>query len=183
MKTTEVAIVVTLVALCVATNYALIGVYQVKVMDFIVFVGGFCFGPLIGALIGFLPWTIYGALNPLGFVPQIWLATITMESIYGVVGGFLGRSFVKTGFREQRLQFQAFFSAVGFLSTLPYDLVLSSVFALVSDMPVFVAIIYGTPFHIVHEISNAAIFGFASVPLLPVIRKMWSAKTIGLSTK
>jgi LytS/YehU family sensor histidine kinase len=183
LKTIEVALIAALVALCVATNYALIGVHQVKAMDFIVFVGGFCYGPLIGALTGFLSWTIYGVLNPFGFVPQIWFATMIMESIYGLVGGFLGRNFVKTSFREQRLPLGAFFSIMGFILTLIYDLVVSSVYASVFNVPLLVAVVVGTPFHVLHELSNAVIFGIASIPFLSVMRKLRSARGIVFSKK
>lgn len=183
LKTIKVTVVATLVALCVATNYALIGVHQVKAMDFIVFVGGFCYGPLVGVLTGLLSWTVYGVINPFGFVPQIWFATMIMESIYGLVGGFLGRNFVKTSFREQRLELGAFFSIMGFTLTLVYDLVVSSVYASVFNVPLLIAIVVGTPFHVVHELSNATIFGIASIPFLSVIRKLRSAREIVFSKK
>ena len=46
MNPLKVSTVATLVALCVATNYALVGVPNVNAMDFIVFVGGFVSDPL-----------------------------------------------------------------------------------------------------------------------------------------
>ena len=52
MQTLKIAIIACLVALSIGTNYALAGVWNVKLMDFIVFVGGFCFGPVVGVLVG-----------------------------------------------------------------------------------------------------------------------------------
>jgi uncharacterized membrane protein len=67
MNTRKIAIIVILTALCISSNYALLPFFNVKFMDFIVLVGGFCFGPLAGGLIGVLSWGIYGTINPLGF--------------------------------------------------------------------------------------------------------------------
>ncbi len=39
MKTSNASIIATLVALCVATNYMLVSMPNVKVMDFMVFIG------------------------------------------------------------------------------------------------------------------------------------------------
>jgi len=89
MKSKKVAILAMLVAISVSTNYAMISFYNVKFMDFIVFVGGFCFGPIIGALTGIISWIVYGTLNPAGFEIRIWLATMLSEAIYGVVGGLM----------------------------------------------------------------------------------------------
>ena len=75
-KPFKIAVITTLVALSIATNYVLIGFHNIKPMDFMVFIGGFCFGSIIGASIGMLSWLIYGVVNPYGFVPQVWLATM-----------------------------------------------------------------------------------------------------------
>jgi len=53
----------------------------VKFMGIIVFIGGFCFGPLTGALIGIFSWAVYGTINPHGFVLQAWLATMFSELV------------------------------------------------------------------------------------------------------
>jgi len=170
MKILKVTIISTLVALCVATNYALVGVYNVKVMDFIVFVGGFCFGPLAGALIGILSWAVYGVINPYGFVPQIWLATMFSEPIYGLAGGFLSRNLGSTDFKSSHFQLSIIFGVFGFFSTLVYDLITNVVYALTFNIPTIVAIILGTPFTILHELSNTAIFVLGSVPLIIAAR-------------
>lgn len=52
MNTRKIALIVALVALCVASNYAMISIYNVKFMDLIVFVAGFAFGPFVGATVG-----------------------------------------------------------------------------------------------------------------------------------
>jgi len=183
MNTLRVSIVVTLVALCVATNYALVGVPQVNVMDFIVFLGGFCFGPFTGALIGVLSWAVYGAINPYGFVPQVWLATMFSESIYGLLGGILGKNLASTNFNDERLKLSIFFGTMGFILTLIYDLVTNVVYASAFDIPIIVAIVFGMPFTILHEVSNAAIFSVSSIPVIAVLEKLSGGKRFGISKK
>ncbi len=183
MSIHKVSIIAILVALCIATNYALVGVPQVKVMDFIVFVGGFCLGPLAGASIGILSWMVYGAMNPYGFVPQIWLATMFSEAIYGLLGGFLGKKFALTNFNGVRLRLSIFFGTIGFISTLFYDLVTNVVYASVFGVPIIVAIVVGTPFHVLHQVSNVAIFGVSTVPVITVLEKLLGGERNSVSKK
>ena len=181
--TLKIAIIATLVALSIATNYVLIGVSNIKLMDFIVFVGGFCFGSLTGASVGVLSWLIYGALNPYGFVPQVWLATMFAESIYGVVGGFIGKVLASTNFREQHLRLSIFFVTMGFLPTVLYDLITNIVYAYSFNVPIIAAIFAGAPFTVLHEVANAAIFGVCSVPMIMALGKLSGGGKYDLSRK
>ena len=165
-KPFKIAVIATLVALSIATNYVLIGVHNIKPMDFMVFIGGFCFGSITGASIGMLSWLIYGVINPYGFVPQVWLATMLAESIYGIFGGILGKSLGTTDFHGQNLKLSIFFATVGFLPTVIYDLVTNIAYASVFDIPIIPAIFVGAPFTVLHEVANAAIFGFCSIPMI-----------------
>lgn len=184
MNTVKVAIIISFVALGIATNYVLVGVPNLKVMDFIVFVGGFCFGPVVGALIAVLTWAVYGVINPYGFVPQVWLATMFSESIYGVVGGLLGKNLASVNLDDQRLRSGILFGSFGFILTLIYDLITNTVYALTFDLPILVSIILGVPFTALHELSNTAIFSIGSVPLIRAVRKIIVGDRIGfISTK
>jgi len=183
MDARKISMITALTALCIATNYALVGVYQVKVMDFIVFVGGFCLGPLAGASIGIFSWLVYGTINPHGFVPQIWLATMFSEPIYGLVGGLLGKKLSSTNFNDVRLRLSIIFGAVGFVSTLFYDMVTHVVWASVFELSFFFAISFGAPFTILHQVSNAAIFGVSTVPVITVLEKLLGVERAGVSKK
>jgi len=183
MNTLRVSIVATLVALCVATNYALVGVHQVKAMDFIVFVGGFCFGPVAGAFMGILSWAVYGVINPYGFVPQVWLATMFSETIYGLLGGFLGKNLALTNFDDERLKLSVFFGTMGFILTLIYDLITTVVYASTYGIPLIAAIVFGAPFTILHQVSNAAIFGAVSIPVIAGLKKLSGGQWFGIFEK
>ena len=171
MNTMKVSIIATLVALCVATNYALVCVPNLKAMDFIVFVGGFCFGSFAGAFIGILSWAVYGVINPHGFVPQVWLATMFSETIYGLLGGLLGKNLALTNFNDGRFELSVFFGTMGFILTLIYDLITNVVYASTFGIPIIAAIVFGAPFTIFHQVSNAAIFGVVSIPVIAGLKK------------
>jgi uncharacterized membrane protein YeaQ/YmgE (transglycosylase-associated protein family) len=172
MRTLEIAIVACLVALSIATNYALIGVWNVKLMDFIVFVGGFCFGPVVGVLIGVFSWAVYGTLNPQGFMLQIWLATMFSEMIYGIIGGFL-RKGLGSNFKGERWRASVFFASIGALLTLVYDVITNVVFGLTAGWNIIFAVVVGfIPFGLLHEVSNICFFGFGSVPVISAINKV-----------
>jgi uncharacterized membrane protein len=186
MNPRKVAIIATLASLALATNYAMLPLHNVKLMDVIVFVGGFCFGPLVGGLIGVLSWAIYGTLNPAGFSFPVWLATMFAEAIYGVVGGIVKKGFsFDSGDSEHRPQGLYFsFSALGMLLTLAYDIVTNVVFGYVSNWDILVSIIAGfVPFGFVHMLSNAFFFGLGSVPAINAIFKVVGGETSGISKK
>ncbi len=172
MQTLKIAIIACLVALSIGTNYALAGVWNVKLMDFIVFIGGFCFGPLVGALVGVISWAVYGTINPLGFMLPIWLATMFTEAIYGIAGGFLGKG-IGNNLKSEWWQASVFFASMGVLLTLVYDVATNAVFGLTVGWNVIFAVIVGfIPFGLLHEVSNLVFFGFGSVPVISAINKV-----------
>lgn len=170
--TLKLPVIVTMTALCIASNYALVFLPNVSLMDLIVFVGGFCFGPYVGMFIGILSWMVYGAINPFGFVPQIWLATMLSESFFGLTGGFLGRRLSSDYVSNGGWGSSVFFGFAGLISTLAYDLVTNIAYASSFGLPIPTTIIVGIPFAVIHGVSNVAIFGIGSVPLVKIIR--WS---------
>jgi len=168
----KVSMVALLVALCIGSNYALIGVPNLKLMDFLVFVGGFRLGPLAGGLIGVLTWMVYGVLNPYGFVFPIWLSTMFSEAVYGVAGGILGRRISEADLNELHVQLSVLFGVLGFFLTLAYDLLTTLVYAATFSLPFLPTFIFGLSFTLLHELSNAAIFTVGSVPTIRVIKKL-----------
>ncbi|UCE29002.1 MAG: hypothetical protein JSV85_07030 [Candidatus Bathyarchaeota archaeon] len=172
MNVQKISLIAILVSLSVATNYALIGVPHVKIMDFIVFIGGFCLGPLAGASIGIFTWAVYGTMNPYGFIPQIWLATMFSEAIYGLAGGLLGTKLVVGSFDDQRFRLGVFLGTTGFILTLIYDLITTAVFALAIEKPIIAAVAFGAPLTVSHELSNAVIFAVGSFPVIEAIGKI-----------
>lgn len=172
MNTVKITIIVTFCALAIGTNYALIGIPNIKLMDLIVFIGGFFFGSIVGSSIGMASWLIYGSLNPYGSDPRIWVATMLAETIYGITGGLLGKTLRSTSLSSQRLRLSILFATMGFLPTFLYDLITNTVYASVFGTPVIVAIFLGAPFAVLHEGANFLIFGVLSVPTITALRKV-----------
>lgn len=168
MNTIKIAIITMFCALSIGTDYALYGLWNVKLMDFIVFVGGFCFGSVVGVLVGVISWTVYGTLNPQGFVLPVLLATMCSEMIYGIAGGLLRKGL--TNLKGETKKASVFFASVGALLTLIYDVVTNIVFGLTAGWNVVFAVVVGfVPFGLTHEISNLVFFGIGSVPVISAI--------------
>ena len=176
MNSRKVATIIVLSALSIGTNYAMLALFNVKFMDLIVFVGGFCFGPLVGGLIGILSWAVYGTLNPLGFSLPIWLATMFSEAIYGVGGGLVKKLLGSNGSIEltnNRVYICVFFGALGMVLTFCYDFITNIVFGYVNNINLVLAVIIGfVPFGLVHTLSNAFFFGLGGLPAINTILRV-----------
>ncbi len=187
MDSKKIALLIMLVAICVGTNYAMISLYNVKFMDFIVFVGGFCFGPFIGALTGIVSWIVYGTLNPAGFEVRIWLVTMLSEALYGIIGGLMNRVLHSEGttvLKEKVLNASIFFGMLGMLLTFGYDVITNAVSGIVWYQSIFVGLIAGfVPFGLAHVISNALFFAVGCVPAIRVISELTGGRKNGSTAK
>jgi uncharacterized membrane protein len=167
-QATRASIIAVMTAACIVSNYLLIGVFNVKLMDLIVFSSGFLFGPTVGASVGILTWLVYGTLNPYGFSLPVLISTSLMESLYGIVGGFLGtRANMGVGLTSNLK-----YGILGFLLTFVYDLVTNIVSGLSAGIPLSVALITGIPFAIAHEGSNAVFFFLGAPPLISAVGRL-----------
>jgi len=185
MKPIKLATLTILVALSVSTNYLMISLYNVKLMDLIVFVGGFCFGPVVGVLIGVFSWAVYGTLNPMGFSLAIWFATMFSEAVYGIVGGLVGKIlFSNQGDELKREMRNAcfFFGTLGMLLTFAYDIITNIVFGYFSYSSILLGVITGfVPFGLIHVVSNAFFFGLGCAPAIRVINNVTGVNRSGRS--
>ena len=181
-STRSITVVAVMTGLCVATNYALVGVPNVKFMDLIVFTTGFIFGWASGLSVGVLTWMVYGTLNPYGFSLPILIATSLGEAIYGIVGGFVGKFDSKNLVEDKNDKGKYFIfglklAILGVLLTATYDFFTNIVVALTLDpynppfIPVF---INGAPFAIVHTISNVTFFFVGGPVLVTAIKRFLS---------
>jgi hypothetical protein len=151
-------------AACIASNYLLIGVVNVKFMDLIVFVSGYSFGPTVGASVGVLTWLVYGFSLP------ILVATSFGESLYGIAGGLLGAR--GAGAMGSGLPANLKLAITGFLLTFVYDLITNIVSGLSAGIPLNIALVAGIPFAIAHEFSNTAFFFIGALPLISAIGRL-----------
>ena len=176
MKATrQISLIAVMTATCVATNYLLIGITNVKFMDLIVFVSGLAFGATVGSSVGALTWLVYGTLNPYGFSLPILFATSLGETIYGITGGSIRKLGLMNNAglaRSQMLTDGLKFAATGFLLTFIYDLLTNIASALSFGLPLIPVLVAGIPFALLHEVSNAAFFFLGVTPLLGLIKKL-----------
>jgi hypothetical protein len=187
MNSKRLAIITILIALSIGTNYAMISFYNVKFMDLIVFVGGFCFGALAGSLIGIISWVVYGTLNPIGFSLPVWLATMLSEPIYGLAGALMRKRLSLSELSElknERVVTHVFFGTLGMFLTFAYDLVTNIVFGYVNNWNILFSIIFGfVPFGLVHMLSNACFFGIGGVPAINAVLNVIGGENSGFSEK
>ena len=88
-------IVAVFTALSLATNYALIGFQNVKLMDTLVFIVAFLFGVRLGIGVAVSTWLVYGLVNPNGIDGPIILSFLILgECFYALSGAILSRTSV-----------------------------------------------------------------------------------------
>lgn len=177
LSTQKLSFIAVMTALSVSSNYAMIGVPNVKFMDLFVFVSGYCFGILPGMLVGVFTWVVYGTLNPYGFVLPIWIATSLGEGLYGLGGG-LSKKFgleapdlSRIGKKEHWIC-SIKIALLGFLLTFLYDLFTNIVSGLTAGYPIPFALIQGIPFAILHGGSNIAFFFWGGTALIMIIQRI-----------
>jgi len=167
----DVSIIAAMTAACLASNYALIAIPNVKLMDLIVFATGLQFGAVVGGSVGVFVWMIYGSINPYGFEPLTWVVTMSAEAIYGIVGGVAGAAFRRNHFVPTN---RVKLTLMGIGSTLGYDLLTNLIPALALSylflgglnwpyLGIYMA--NGAVFSGIHIVTNGLLFFFALVPL------------------
>jgi len=175
LSTRDVCLIAVMAALCVSTNYAMFGLWNVKLMDLFVFVSGFCFGSLAGGLVGTLTWAVYGVLNPLGFSLPIWIATCLSETLYGVGGG-LARKFglrvpdISDIGRREHWVCSAKIALLGFLLTSAYDFLTNLVCIIWA--PALTVFVGAVPFAVAHMGSNLFFFFWGGAALIMAVQKL-----------
>jgi len=174
-KTKLIALITSLSALCVGTNYAMIPLSNVKLMDTIVFTTGVVFGFVPGTLVATLSWLIYGTLNPLGFSAPVLATVILSETIYSFGGHLMGKTLYgrKAG-SNVSMNRSLVFGAVGLFCTFAYDLLTNAVSGLLAYNSIWVGwatMNFPIPLGIIHEVSNFLFFSTAIPILLKVMTK------------
>lgn len=169
-RTRKASMLAIFTATALSTNYLMIGLVNVKFMDLIVFLGGYLFGTGFGVQVGILTWLVYGTVNPYGFNFPTLIVTVIGEMIYGIAGGLSRKKVKPSGYPTFEFVF------IGFLTTFIYDLLTNIATAYIVGIPLFITLINGIPFALIHEISNAAFFGFGVKPVTDIVRRVFGDK-------
>jgi hypothetical protein len=168
----KTALISVFTAEALATNYAMIGLANIKLMDALVFLAAFLFGSTVGFGIAISTWAVYGFVNPYGQAgfPLIFFLIIG-ECFYAVGGAVLRRtSTAKQLLAEKRLasdlSIAAIFGVSGLALTFAYDVLTNfATYMFLSSslyQALVIGLITGAPFALIHEFSNFWLFALVS---------------------
>ena len=158
--TRKVAAISMFTALAVATDYAMLPLANVKLMDSIVFVSALAFGLEVGEI------------NPLG--PDggvLLLVLVGSETIYAFLGCLVRRSLDQdqVGFPTRSL----LWGSLGLIGAFVYDLITNVAPGLLAGMSPGQAVfllVPGAPFMVAHEVSDFVFFAIVAPLLYGAIR-------------
>jgi uncharacterized membrane protein len=89
------ALIPVFTALSLATNYAMIDIPNIKLMDAFVFIAAFLFGLEVGIGTAISIWAVYGFINPYGQDDAtLLLFLMAGECLYAIAGALLSRTSV-----------------------------------------------------------------------------------------
>jgi len=189
IKAQDLALVSLFSAACIVVGYGkglslpfLPGV--VEFMAVVVFVSGFMFGWVVGALNGALTLAVY-MLVPSSFAhPSAWLFVISpvlliimagLGALYGLVGGIVGKRYRLKNITPKFVLMMALW---GFVLTFVYDILSSvgfyvaypGIYPSVWEAILLTFIPAWMPYPpIVHTVTNTIIFGLVAPPLIKAI--------------
>lgn len=165
----KLVFVALLVSLALATNYVLISVPNVKLMDFVTFLAGKTLGFAWGAVTATLIWLVYGTINPYGFSASILPILVVSEMSYCVAGSLVNDRFSKLPNKEKFF----IYGIIGLLSTLVYDIATNAAVGILFYGSIVLGLItmnFPLPMGLMHELSNAVIFPLLSLALEPHLK-------------
>lgn len=163
--TTKVAVTAVFTALSLGTNYLMIDVPNVKLMDSLVFIAAFLFGLKVGVATGTSIWLVYGFVNPNGQDTLLLLSFLIVgESFYSIAGALFRRTsaaaqlLTNGDYRHATIVF----GGLGLVTTFAYDALTNFGDKLQFTNSVYqaflIGMITGVPFALLHELSNIVFF-------------------------
>jgi len=181
----KASLIAVFTALSLATNYAMIDIPNVKLMDALVFIAAFLFGLEVGLGSAISIWAVYGFINPWGQDDFTLLLFLMIgECFYAIAGALLSRASAARELLSNTRPYgrmSLIFGLIGFQATFAYDVLTnfgSWIFKTSTLYQAFIiGMITGVPFAILHEASNIAFFAFV-VPLA-----IGASKRMGLAVQ
>ncbi len=170
----RVSLIAVFTAISLGTNYVMIDIPNVKLMDAFVFIAAFLFGLEVGLGSAVSIWTIYGFVNPYGIDDILTLSfLITGECLYAISGWILsrtsiGRDLLNRGSSYYPGRMSIVVGLIGLQATFAYDVLTNfgTYFLRTSSayQALLIGMITGAPFALLHEGSNLIFFATV-VPL------------------
>lgn len=157
-------------ALAVSTNYLLFPVWNVKLMDVIVFISAFTLGFRFGVVVAVFSWLIYGVFNPLGFSYAILGSVACGEVFYAAAGRFCAKRGILHPLK---------LGLIGLLATLSYDLLTNAVSGILFTNTLWPGVLVGiltmnfpVPLGLLHQASNLVLFSLLPPKLVPTVSNL-----------
>jgi hypothetical protein len=170
MKATLIAV---FTALSLGTNYAMIDVPNVKIMDALIFIAGFLFGLEVGVVSAVTTRLVYGFINPYGQASSILPFLCLGECFYAIAGVLLARTSAAKDLMNHGRPYAGMsflFGMVGLQTTFAFDLLTNFGTYVLTTKSVYqaliIAIITGAPLGILHEVTNLAFFAVVVPPAI-----------------
>lgn len=170
----EVAVVATFSALIIGSDFALSPLYNVKLLDTLVFVSAWLFGFRVGALVGIVSETLWSFISPMGIAGAIAPFLIVGEVVFALAGWGASRAWGRNF--QPGSSYAVFIGATLAICAFLWDLETNIVYTFIQFGPsptlgeyLFTA--FGPltiPFTLAHEVSDLA-FGVFVAPLLIVL--------------
>ena len=161
------AVVAIFTALAVGSDFALAGIPNVKLVDALVFLSAYLFGFRTGASIGVLSELIWAYATPWGAPGFIAPFLIAGEVVYAAAGSMSARIWSSGPSMNpgRGMVFGGLLTICAFLWDVETNLAsaLVAFWPTVTPLKVMTTMLMGTPFMLMHELSDFAI-GFLLVP-------------------
>lgn len=169
--TQRIAVVSLFSALAIVTDFLMLPLANVKLMDSIVFVSTLAFGPTVGISVASITWLVYGSINPLGSATGPWLVLLILSEMIYVFFGWLVSTKINSG--SYRLgERSLLFGLLGLFGAFLYDLNTIVTPELLSgvSLPVTLASLpFAVPFMVSHEVSDLVFFMLIAPPLYAAV--------------
>lgn len=174
--TKKVAAVSLFTALAVTTNYLLFPVWNVKLMDVVVFLSAFLLGSKFGAVVAIFTWLIYGVFNPLGFSFAVLAAVACCEVFYAAAGAFCANRSILHPLK---------LGLIGVVATLSYDLITNAVSGVLYTNTLWPGVLVGiltmnfpVPLGLLHQASNLILFSLLPPKLVPMLNDLLTSSQV-----
>jgi uncharacterized membrane protein len=171
--TRKVAAVSMFTALATATDYAMLPLANIKLMDSIVFICALTFGVSAGASVAALTWLVYGTVNPLGPDSGPFLLLLIASEMIYVAFGYLARRLLSP---NQTIPARSLlWGSFGLIGAFLYDVntILTPYLIIGQSLQVsLVEMLPATPFMLAHEISDFVFFATVAPVLYAAVRKV-----------
>lgn len=182
-RTRRTAFIAILAALCIGTNYVLLPLPNVKLMDVIVFTVSLSMGIIPAVAVASVAWLVYGTLNPLGLAIPILVTVVLCENVYALAARLLSKKSVDALVDGHLTVEQGVvLGTLGLFSTLTYDIITNAVSGILAYNSVWLGLLTMNvpfPLGIIHEASNTVFFAIVTPILLQLLRRGTISSTLG----